>query len=290
MPRLDRLLTLHAARPVKRLLRARPEIRIPILMYHGVSNKVDAGRTPYYRTVTTPQVFASHVNYLKENRYQVLTLSHAVAMLGSLSKSIHTDDRAVVITFDDGLRNFYANAYPILCGAGIVATVFLVSRCLNGTFLNGDECLQVEEVKELSRYGIEFGSHSETHRHLQDLEPCEVERELTVSKATIQEALGKEVTLFSYPYRFPEHKPQFKQHFRRALLDAGYQAGVTTVIGRAGLDADVLFLPRIPVNDCDDHELFAAKLDGAYDWLHGAQLLLKRSRALMQRQTSPRKQ
>jgi peptidoglycan/xylan/chitin deacetylase (PgdA/CDA1 family) len=259
-------------------------------MYHGISDNVDSSRSPYYRTVTTPSVFASHVHYLKQHGYQVVALSQAVARLGSLSQASQANDRAVVITFDDGLRNFYTSAYPILSGAGMVATVFLVSGCLNGTFLGGEECLRIAEIKELSRQGIEFGSHSETHSHLYDLAPCEVERELTASKATIQETLGKEVTLFSYPFRFPEHEAKFTHFFRRALVEAGYQAGVTTVIGRAGPDDDVLFLPRIPINACDDQVLFSAKLEGAYDWLHLPQLILKKSRAMMRRASAQRKQ
>jgi hypothetical protein len=50
---------------------------------------------------------------------------------------------------------------------------------------------------------------------------------------------------------------------------------VNTVIGRAGSKSDPLSLPRLPLNQADDEKFFAAKLTGAYDWLAGAQALVR---------------
>ena len=54
----------------------------------------------------------------------------------------------------------------------------------------------------------------------------------------------------------------------------------TTAIGVATRRHDPLFLPRVPVNDCDDAAFLRAKLAGAYDWLHAPQLASKRLRSL----------
>ena len=87
------------------------------------------------------------------------------------------------------------------------------------------------------------------------------------------------MNLFSYPYRFPEEDTPFVQSLSDMLAQTGYKAGVTTSIGRTGLDDAPLFMKRLPINDCDDVGLFRAKLDGAYDWLHSAQLAYKKLRA-----------
>jgi hypothetical protein len=55
------------------------------------------------------------------------------------------------------------------------------------------------------------------------------------------------------------------------LRGNGYHNAVTTVVGRAKSDDNPLTLKRLPANDGDDPALFAAKLDGAYDWLAGPQ-------------------
>ena len=55
------------------------------------------------------------------------------------------------------------------------------------------------------------------------------------------------------------------------LEAAGYRGGTTTSIGRASARSPRYFLPRLPVNDCDDDRLFMGKIDGHYDWLATAQ-------------------
>ena len=62
------------------------------------------------------------------------------------------------------------------------------------------------------------------------------------------------------------------------VVRPGYEGGVTTSIGSASASDPPLFLKRLPVNDDDDAELFRAKLEGDYDWLHGVQLASKRWR------------
>jgi hypothetical protein len=60
-----------------------------------------------------------------------------------------------------------------------------------------------------------------------------------------------------------------------ALAKNGYEDGVTTILGTANPSSDRLFLPRLPVNRWDDYQFFQAKLNGAYDWLHGFQYAAK---------------
>ncbi len=94
---------------------------------------------------------------------------------------------------------------------------------------------------------------------------------------------GRAVDLFSFPYRFPNEDAAFTRRLGSLLTECGYVAGATTMIGRATATCNVRFLPRLPVNDCDDPALLAAKLDGHYDWLRGPQVVRRRVRALMAR-------
>jgi hypothetical protein len=63
------------------------------------------------------------------------------------------------------------------------------------------------------------------------------------------------------------------------LAQAGYENGVTTIVGTAGSLSDRLFMERIPVNSSDDRAFFSAKLQGGYDWLHAFQFASKLSPA-----------
>lgn len=281
--RVDRALTLFAARPLLALLGRGASGGIPILMYHSVAPDIDDTLSPYYRTVTSPSTFERQVEHLRAGGYRSLTLSQALRRLREGTQGAMPTSRCVVITFDDGFKDFRDEAFPILQRAGFTATVFLATDFVGRAFLTGRPCLSGSEVRELSRAGVEFGSHSASHRRLVDLPNAELADEVRCSKAAIEDLTGSEVTTFSYPFRFPSESPDFVRRLGDLLADSGYLGGVTTTIGRAGEGDDPLFLPRLPINDCDDEALLRAKLEGHYDWLRAGQSLRKRSRAAWHR-------
>lgn len=295
--RLDRFLTLFIFGPLSRLSRRSDGLKIPILMYHSIARDVDDNVHPYFRTVTTPEVFELHMELLHQLNYKVLTLSEAVRLLQGASDpavsqpllapellksplSPYPSPLLVVVTFDDGLRDFYTTAYPILERFGFKATVFLTSGFIDKTFITGRECLTTREIMELTEKGIEFGSHTVNHPQLKDLAKSDIIHELADSKDVIENITGSKVSLFSYPYRFPEEDTEFISNLGPLLIEQGYSAGVTTVIGLSRPSDNPLFLKRLPLNNCDDRQLLQAKLEGAYDWLHKGQLTYKKLRSM----------
>src|SRR5262249_18409974 len=100
--------------------------------------------------------------------------------------------------------------------------------------------------------------------------------ELVSSKQTLEQQLNAEVTAFSYPYAFPQHRRQFKSQFRGLLAASGYRSSVTTTIGSVDAQDDALSLKRLPVNSCDDPDLLHAKVRGYYNWMAAAQSAAKR--------------
>jgi peptidoglycan/xylan/chitin deacetylase (PgdA/CDA1 family) len=287
--RIDRFLTLAFFYPAIKLLGRNSGLRIPILMYHGISKQLDSHLHPYFRTVTSPDCFEQQMRFLSENGFQVLTLSEAVHFLQDQS-SHHSDKVSVavdkqrpivVITFDDGLRDFYSDAFPILEKFGFKATVFLTSGLIGKTFPTGSECLRETEIKELASKGIEFGSHTESHPQLTKLPQDKILHELSASKATIEAIIKSPVTLFSYPYKFPEENHYFTNNLTALLVTLGYSTEVTTIIGTVKTSDNPFFLKRLPINDCDDMRFFHAKLVGAYNWLHLGQLAYKKFKGIL---------
>ena len=169
------------------------------------------------------------------------------------------------------------NALPILKEFNYTATVYLPTQFISkeGQFFNEKRCLNWQEVIELRSNNIEIGSHTVTHPKLISLNQQEVEIELTCSKAVIEEKLGKPCDSFSYPYAFPEENRKFVGLLRELLLKSGYKSSVSTIVGTMGGGADPFFIKRIPVNSDDDEQLFKAKLEGAYNWIHMPQVLVK---------------
>ena len=275
--RLDRLVSVHLVCPALRVFRQQPRRRIPILMYHSIQEGSSDPR-PYYNINTSPAQFRQQMKFLRGEGYRAVHLNEAVK---SLEEGKH-NSKYVVITFDDGYRDFSTAAYPVLAEFDHAAALFVPSGLIQdrrAQFL-GRECLTWSEVRELHARGIQVGSHSVTHRKLNDMGAAQLEEEVARSKNTIEAKIGQSVESFSYPYAFPETEVVFARTLRELLEKHGYKNGVTTILGTANRASDRYFLPRLPVNSSDDLTLFRAKLRGSYDWLHAAQYLTKTIRRI----------
>jgi peptidoglycan/xylan/chitin deacetylase (PgdA/CDA1 family) len=277
--RLDRFASLYMVSPFLRLAPGR-EPSVPILMYHSITDADESNAHAYYRTKTSPAVFAAQMKYLYDNGYKTCSPAQAIQQLQAQAAA-----KLVVITFDDGYRDFYRNAFPKLNQYGYSATVYLATAYIAETPLQfkSTDCLTWAEVRELSQHGILFGSHTVTHPQLRELSQVAVNEELANSKKAIEEKLGCAVDSFAYPYAFPQADTDFTNMLRDSLSRSGYQNGVCTIVGRATRMSEPLFMERLPVNSCDDGALFGAKLAGAYDWVGTSQYISKMVKARLRR-------
>lgn len=297
--RLDRFLTLYLFGLLTRRRPARG-LRIPILMYHSISDAPESGH-PYYWINTSPALFAQHMQFLHDHDYHVISLSAAVALINQLTDQPisrigqSTNQRAVsqpdnvstnpppsssryaVLTFDDGYRDFLTNAFPVLQGHGFSATVFLPTAFIDNATpgLKGKRHLSWDEVRDLLSEGIAFGSHTANHPQLHDLKVQDVESEVRKSKQIIEQKTGCTVECLCYPYKFPEQDKRFVRMLVDILRQACYRSAVTTRVGSVHGPADTFRLKRLPVNSGDDLLFFRVKLQGGYDWIHQFQNLTK---------------
>lgn len=310
MFRADRFLTLYLFKQLMRVLPQAKGVRIPILMYHSISDEPEKGH-PYYWINTSPKRFAEHMKFLHDNRYKVISLSDAVRIVesGKLSGSLrdnsinqtsptdstnpinptnsinpsnptNPNNRFVVLTFDDGYRDFYTTASSILNRYAFPATVFLPTNFIKDNKkqgLKGKQHLSWAEVRELQKIGTRFGSHTVNHRQLIDLDESTLRFELKISKEKIEDETGCEVEDFSYPYRFPDQARSFVKNLENLLREYKYKQGISTRIGTFHCIREKFLLKRIPMNSSDDLSFFKAKIEGGYDWIYEMQYLLKRS-------------
>jgi len=284
MPRIDRLASVYLSHPLARVMRSVSEARVPILMYHSVSDSLFGKSHPYYQINCSPPVFARQMRWLRQNGYRTLNLTQ----MWTAMETGQDVSKTVVITFDDGYRDFYTDAFDAMRQCGFTATIFLATDRIQNTpvRIDGVDYLTWSEVAELHKAGIQFGSHTVSHPDLRSLSPEQIEYELGCSKETIEQKLGAPVESFSYPFAFPEEDKTFTQFLVGILENLGFENGVSTIIGRAGKHDNRYYLPRLPVNSWDDAALLRAKLEGGYDWLHWPQWLYKyahHNMSLMQR-------
>jgi peptidoglycan/xylan/chitin deacetylase (PgdA/CDA1 family) len=276
--RIDRFATLYVVQPFLAAGRNAKKACLPILMYHSISDTSEDGVTPYYRTVTHPDVFATQMRALKEQGWRGVSLAEGLEVLNGRRPS---DEKVVAITFDDGFADFYIAAFPVLRENGFHATMYLPTEYIGEKprSFKSKQCLTWSQVRELHANGMEFGSHTVSHPKLWDLEWPQIVAELRDSKSAIEDHLGGPAVSFGYPYAFPSQDVEFVARFTSELQKLGYRNCVTTAIGRVTLGDDLYTLKRLPANSCDDAELLRAKLEGAYDWLSSFQSLTKRAKA-----------
>lgn len=284
MPRLDRLATLYFGLPITKIVGPKSGTRVPILMYHSISENLFGKSHPYYHINTSANIFLQQMRCLRQAGYRSIDLCE---LMDGFENNVDLT-KTVVITFDDGYQDFLTDAMPVLKQCGFTATVFLATGRIQQTSmrLEGVDYLTWREVRELHEEGVRFGSHTVTHPDLRCLGPEQIEYELGYSKEVIEQKLGVAVNSFAYPFPFPEENTNFTRLLLDELENQGFENGVTTILGRASLHHNRFFLPRLPVNSWDDQSLFRAKLEGGYDWLHWPQWFNKfmhHNASLMQR-------
>lgn len=189
------------------ILKLRHESLITVLAYHRVDNSEDDVNA------VSIEMFDKQMAYLKEN-YRVIT----VAELLNIMEKRGNRGRAVLITFDDGYKDNFTNAVPILKKYGLPA-VFFISSGIVGTdrFFEHDHkrlrygvpVLSWEDVQEMARDGFEIGSHTVNHMRLSSCADNIVIREIRDSKMDIEKRIGNKVESFSFPFGRAEDFPSF---------------------------------------------------------------------------------
>jgi peptidoglycan/xylan/chitin deacetylase (PgdA/CDA1 family) len=217
---------------------------IPILMYHHVVPRRHQGLGHVEVTV---QEFEQQMKYLKDHGFRATHLTEAARGL-SLGKK--AGDRPVVITFDDGYLDVYHHAFPILKKFHFTADLFLVSSYLDrrGSHAGAGSPMQplgMTHIEEMAAYGLNFGSHSITHRRLTLLSPQESWEEIQGSRLDLEQRLGLPVDSFSFPHGCST--PALK----RMVGEAGY----LTACGIEQREHELFNLSRIDASGCRGADL-----------------------------------
>lgn len=220
---------------------------LSILMYHqvGVFARPDAHRAAYCHI----RRFRGQLAYFKRFGYHVISLAQAH---DALFKGQPLQPRSVVLTFDDGYENFREHAWPALQEHGYPATVFLVSSLLGKTaqWLTNDHpqppLMNAQTVRQLSREGVNFGSHAVSHQRLSTLPDAQIRSEIFDSKAQLEDVLGQAVPDFCYPYG------DYNTLARDLVQEAGYRTGLTCIRGAANTADNAFEIPRKAISYGDN--------------------------------------
>ena len=221
--------------------------RMPmILMYHGVA---DVTEDPNQLCVT-PGRFAEQMATLQRLGLRGVSVGTLVAAM-----RCGRQRGLVGITFDDGYLSVLESALPELHRRGFTASVFIISDRLGGTNeWDGGPAwplLSGHQVEKLAAAGMEIGSHGATHTRLAGLPACQLEAEISGSRARLGELVGAPLRGFAYPYGSMDTAA------RHAVRDAGYD--YACAVRTPAADLGLVALPRIYVGQDDGAARLTAK-------------------------------
>jgi peptidoglycan/xylan/chitin deacetylase (PgdA/CDA1 family)/glycosyltransferase involved in cell wall biosynthesis len=208
------------------------------LALHSISAPHTPEESRYY---LSPDHFKRFLRWFHDAGYKSATSEEWLN--GNLS------DKQVLLTFDDGYDDLYTEMFPLVSEYGLTALVLLVSSQIGGANvwdqkngLRARTLLSVAQVREMQQYGIEFGSHTVSHRYLPEISDADLQREVVDSKRRLEDLLGIEITSFAYPYGGVDRR------VRSAVISAGYRQGFTTLPG-ANWWNDPFTQHRAEIND-----------------------------------------
>lgn len=223
---------------------------VPILMYHYLSAPPADADAIRRDLSISPEQFAEHLAYLRQAGYQTISMEQLAYAIKGV---IQLPARPIVITFDDGHRDHYENAFPILKKNGFTATFFIFTQPID---TNNVDYLSWDMVKEMHQAGMEFGSHSYRHLDMRQREVDFLVYEIVGSSEAIALRTGEPVRFFSYP------AGRYDELVIKVLESAKFWGAVTTQWGATESYENRFELPRIRIRGNDTAEDLANKLAG----------------------------
>ena len=217
-----------------------------VLVYHGIAEPTE---TDPSRLLTAPRHLEAHIRFLQRARYRFVTAEQ-------LLEEGKPARRTALLTFDDGFRNWLTTAVPMLERLGVRGTFYVCPGRyrMQHPEVPGDkgQLLDAAEARSLAESGMELGSHTLTHPDLRALDDQALARELSVSKAAVEELTGRPCRTFAYPYGLHDER------VTRAVAAAGYELAFTWLPGPwRPLEA-----PRLPAPPRHGAARLAVKLLG----------------------------
>ena len=183
---------LKTADKSKKYYRSEKNIKIPILLYHQITNE-KSNRNDYYLCTTSKQ-FEKQISGLKNIGYTFITYDDLIKYYNN---ELALPEYVAIITFDDGYLNNYENAYPVAQKYNIPINIFVIDNCVGSDgYFSWDQAREMEKSDLVNIY-----SHGKTHIPYGE-ESAEIVKEyISYAHTHLESELGHTVTkVFAYPY------------------------------------------------------------------------------------------
>jgi peptidoglycan/xylan/chitin deacetylase (PgdA/CDA1 family) len=223
---------------------------VPILMYHNID-----GNYKESKLSVSPESFERQMRFLDRFGYNIVSLYELTALIREERPIPY---KTIAITFDDGYRNNYTEAYPVLKRYGMPACIFVVTDKVG----EGDRA-GWNELRQMSQDGIHIGSHTMSECYLPDIKDREeLKREISGSREAIKARIPDGGDFIAYC------SGGFNDKIRQLVIDAGYKGACATNPGKDYPKHDIYALKRLRISGTSDNLfVFWIETSGFYTWI-----------------------
>jgi len=244
----------------ERLAKVRMYCERQTLASFGSPNPKPSGRLLCYHSVgqadlgvndCSPSRFRRHIEFAIRHGFRFVPAAAIASGRGEL--------RDLAITFDDGWKSVFTVAAPLLREYQIPWTLFVTTGLVeNPSDWHRPRMLTWNDVAELSKMGVEIGSHSVSHPDFGAIDQQRAVEELKESRGTLQSRLNLPVDCFAIPFGQSKNWTAFAH-------GAARQAGYSLIYSQAENTRPPGTISRTFVSSMDDDRIFGALLEGAFD-------------------------
>ncbi len=207
-------------------------VHIPILMYHYVEHVKDKKDILRQKLNTNPETLDLELKTMKEAGYSFLTMAE---VNDAINNKKPLPPKPIVLTFDDGYKDFYTDAFPILQKYQVKATAYIITG-----FIGKPNYMSLPQLTEVKKSGlIEIGAHTVHHVDLKQATLKQAEEEIKGSKIALEQLFGDTVTTFAYP------SGRFNEQAIQVVKNAGFLTAVSTLPGTEAASVNKLVLYRL---------------------------------------------
>lgn len=209
--------------------------KIPILIFHGIRDARPFDNLMQLRYNVSPASLEKELAYLNDNGYTSITFDE-------LRKIIEGNEvppaKPIIISFDDGWKDQFTNAFPLLEKYRLNATFFIYTNAIGKEYF-----MSWDDVKKMARAGMQIGGHTESHPYLPTTPEKQVKEEIEGGKIAIEKELGTKITAFAYPFgHYTDDAIKFAK-------EAGFMEARTTYPGEFHTKNDLYTLKGIEVTN-----------------------------------------
>lgn len=229
------------------------QVRVPILMYHYISTPPPDADVYRQDLSVAPKMFAAHLDYLHDQGYTTFPLKDLLSYLATGQPELPA--KPIILTFDDGYEDNFANAFPALKARDMMGTFFIITDFATQ---EREGYATWDQIAQMAAAGMEIGSHSRDHPNLAGKDLDYLVWQALGSQETIEAHTGAHPHILAYP------GGTYDKLVIDVFRSANYWGAVTTEQGDTHRSDRPFELKRIRVRNTTDVQGLEDLL--AYQW------------------------